>query len=117
MFKIILFLYLFLFFSENLFAKQFATLRAIDRTTGRSFVLNAPINENVNFSKLSILVKYCYQNPINMEIENYAYINIKDSHSDKVIFSGWMFSSTPSLNSLEHPINDIWLLKCDSNNN
>ena len=52
-----------------------------------------------------------------MEIENYAYINIKDSQSDKVIFSGWMFSSTPSLNSLEHPINDIWLLKCDDNNN
>ena len=52
-----------------------------------------------------------------MYSENYAYINIKDSHSDKVIFSGWMFSSTPSLNSLEHPINDIWLLKCDNSNN
>ena len=30
---------------------------------------------------------------------------------NEFIFTGWMFSSTPSLNSLEHPINDIWLLK------
>ena len=34
------------------------------------------------FSKLSINVKYCYQNPINMEIENYAYIIIKDLQSE-----------------------------------
>ena len=50
-----------------------------------------------------------------MEIENYAYINIKDLQSNELIFMGWMFSSTPSLNSLEHPINDIWLLKCNKN--
>ena len=28
------------------------------------------------------------------------------------IFKGWMFSSTPALNAVEHPIYDIWLLKC-----
>tara|TARA_B100002052_G_C15712815_1_gene520396 strand:- start:180 stop:527 length:348 start_codon:yes stop_codon:yes gene_type:complete len=114
MFKKIIFLYLLLFLSENLLAQQSANLRAIDRTTGRTFVLNAPLNEEVKFSKLSIVVKYCYQNPINMEIENYAYINIKDLQSKELIFTGWMFSSTPSLNSLEHPINDIWLLKCNN---
>ena len=115
MFKKIIFLYLLLSLSGNLLAKQSASLRAIDRTTGRSFVLNAPINEEVKFSKLSIIVKYCYQNPINMEIENYAYIYVKDSQSNELIFMGWMFSSTPSLNSLEHPINDIWLLNCNKN--
>ena len=113
MFKKPLFFFLVFFLTKNLFAENSATLRAIDRTTGRSFELNVPVNEEVNFSKLSINVKYCYQNPINMEIENYAYIIIKDLQSDQYIFKGWMFSSTPSLNSLEHPINDIWLLKCN----
>ncbi len=117
MYKKVLYLFLFFFLTSNVLAKQSATLRAIDRTTGRSFVLNAPVNEEVNFSKLSINVKFCYQNPINMEIENYAYIVIKDLQNNKSIFTGWMFSSTPSLNSLEHPINDIWLLKCNNNNN
>ena len=113
MFKKKIFLYILFFFSESLIAENSATLRAIDRTTGRSFELNAPINKEIKFSKLSINVKYCYQNPINMEIENYAYIIIKDFQKNQFIFSGWMFSSTPSLNSLEHPINDIWLLKCN----
>ena len=113
MFKKLVFVVLFFILIKNTFAEAIAKLRAIDRTTGRSFELNAPINEEIRFSKLLINVKYCYQNPINMEIENYAYINIRDSQNNQVIFSGWMFSSTPSLNSLEHPINDIWLLKCN----
>ena len=117
MFKKILFIFLMIFFSKNLAAQYSAILRAIDRTTGRSFELNVPLNQEVNFSKLSIQVKYCYQNPINMQIENYAYIIIKDLQSDDFIFTGWMFSSTPSLNSLEHPINDIWLLKCSEEKN
>ena len=48
-----------------------------------------------------------------MEIENYAYIVIKDLQKSANIFEGWMFSSSPSINSMEHPINDIWLLECN----
>ncbi|MBF96753.1 MAG: hypothetical protein CFH34_01769 [Alphaproteobacteria bacterium MarineAlpha9_Bin4] len=112
MFKKVFFSLIICFLFKNAFAELTAKLRAIDRTTGRSFILNTPINKTVNFSKLSINVKYCYQNPINMEIENYAYIIIKDLKKNENIFKGWMFSSSPSINSLEHPINDIWLLEC-----
>ena len=49
---------------------------------------------------------------IDKEIENYAYLTVKDKLLNNVIFEGWMFSSSPSLSSLEHPINDIWLLNC-----
>ena len=112
MFKKLFFVFIFCILSKNIIAEITAKLRAIDRTTGRSFILNTPVNQVVNFSKLSINVKYCYQNPINMEIENYAYIIIKDLQKNEDIFKGWMFSSSPSINSLEHPINDIWLLEC-----
>ena len=108
----IFFIFSFCLFANDTFPEIIAKLRAIDRTTGRSFILNTPVNQTINFSKLSINVKYCYQNPINMEIENYAYIIIEDLKKNKEIFRGWMFSSSPSINSLEHPINDIWLLEC-----
>ncbi len=113
MFRFFFFIVILYLLSTNLFAEINAKLRAIDRTTGRSFILIAPINKLVKFSKLSINVKYCYQNPINEEIENYAYIEINDLKMNKNIFKGWMFSSSPSLNSLENPINDIWLLECE----
>ncbi len=91
---------------------DFAEIRAIDRTTGRSYKLNLPINEEVIFSNLILEVKYCYKNPIDREIENYAYISVTDKLLKRIIFQGWIFSSSPSLSSLEHPINDIWLLSC-----
>ena len=35
----------------------------------------------------------------------------------KIIFSGWMFSSNPSLSAMEHPNYDIWLLECKNDPN
>ena len=26
--------------------------------------------------------------------------------------SGWMFASTPALNALEHPVYDVWVITC-----
>ena len=99
-------------FSLGAFSEEIAIIRAIDRATGRSYKLNLPINQEIIFSNLSINVKYCYKNPIDKEIENYAYLLVNDKLQNKLIFKGWMFSSSPSLSSLEHPINDIWLLSC-----
>lgn len=28
------------------------------------------------------------------------------------IFTGWMFASSPALNSLEHPVYDVWVIDC-----
>ena len=103
---------IFIFLLSTSYAENIAEIRAIDRTTGRTYKLNLPLKMDVNFSNLIINVKYCYKNPIDKEIENYAYLTVKDKIIDKYIFNGWMFSSSPSLSSLEHPINDIWLLNC-----
>ena len=101
------FCFSFLIFSENL-----AEIRAIDRITGRSFKLKVPIDTEVTFSNLVLNIKYCYKNPIDKEIENYAYLIVRDKLLNNLVFQGWMFSSSPSLSSLEHPVNDIWLLNC-----
>ncbi len=93
-------------------AENIAEIRAIDRVTGRSFKLKVPLEQEVTFSNLILNVKYCYKNPIDKEIENYAYLTVKDKLMNELVFQGWMFSSSPSLSSLEHPVNDIWLLSC-----
>ena len=100
------------FYNIIAFAETLAEIRAIDRITGRSFILKVPLDEEVIFSNLVLNIKYCYRNPIDKEIENYAYLIVKDKLINEQIFEGWMFSSSPSLSSLEHPINDIWLLNC-----
>ena len=45
-----------------------------------------------------------------------AYLQVRDvtyKENDKVfVFNGWTFSSSPSLRPFEHPVYDIWLVKC-----
>lgn len=31
---------------------------------------------------------------------------------ENMIFSGWMFASSPALNGLEHPVYDVWVIDC-----
>tara|TARA_Y200000002_G_scaffold288365_1_gene242514 strand:+ start:258 stop:617 length:360 start_codon:yes stop_codon:yes gene_type:complete len=106
------FLALSLCINFSILAENLAEIRAIDRVTGRSFKLKVPLEEEVTFSNLILNIKYCYKNPIDKEIENYAYLIVKDKIMNELVFQGWMFSSSPSLSSLEHPVNDIWLLNC-----
>ena len=110
--KSFLLIIFYFFFNFLVFAENSAEIRAIDRITGRSFKLKVPIDTEVTFSNLVLNIKYCYKNPIDKEIENFAYLIVKDKLLNNIIFQGWMFSSSPSLSSLEHPINDIWLLNC-----
>lgn len=110
--KFFLLIIFYFFLSIIVSADNIAEIRAIDRITGRSFKLQVPLNTEVIFSNLVLNIKYCYKNPIDKEIENYAYLIVKDKLMNDLIFQGWMFSSSPSLSSLEHPINDIWLLNC-----
>ncbi len=35
-----------------------------------------------------------------------------DDDSQPALFRGWMFASSPSLNALEHPVYDVWVIDC-----
>ena len=37
----------------------------------------------------------------------------KNSNNDEVfVFNGWTFSSSPSIQVFDHPVYDLWILKC-----
>ena len=47
--------------------------------------------------------------------ENAAFLEIDEvDHAGRAtrLYTGWMFSSTPGLAALEHPVYDIWVLAC-----
>ena len=43
-------------------------------------------------------------------------LQVKDltnkNRDDVFVFNGWMFSSSPSIAPFDHPVYDIWLVKC-----
>lgn len=95
-----------------LYAENLVQLMAIDRVTGKTFKLLTPINKESNFERLVITPKLCYKSPPEKQPENASYIIIKEKGKTGYIFEGWMFSSSPSLNPMEHPVYDVWLLGC-----
>ena len=93
-------------------------LRGLDKITGRSSEIVAPIGVPVKFATLRITARYCYSTPRLKSPETVAFIQIDDERPDrppKRVFSGWMYASSPSLNALDHPLYDIWGVSCRSN--
>jgi hypothetical protein len=92
-----------------------ALLQGLDKTTARVSEFEAPIGKPVRFGDLSIVVRDCERNTPEERPENAAFLEIYELRPDEQqvrLFSGWMFSSSPALSALEHPIYDVNVLEC-----
>ncbi len=113
-------------------AKPVAVLQGLDKVTARVSKLTVPVGEAATFGSLTIHIEACIKRPPEEPPENAAFLRIIDrpvqstapqkatavpsdpfvAGGDRVIFSGWMFASSPALHPLEHPVFDIILLDC-----
>jgi hypothetical protein len=94
-----------------------ALLQGLDKTSARVSKLQAPLNTPVRFGDLSIVVRDCEKNPPDQRPENAAFLEISElptGEPPKLLFSGWMFSSSPALSALENPIYDVNVLDCEA---
>lgn len=90
-------------------------MRGLDKITGRATDIVAPIGKPVAFATLTITARYCYSTPPSETPETAAFVQVEDHRPDQParrIFSGWMYASSPGLNALEHPLYDVWAIKC-----
>jgi hypothetical protein len=96
-----------------------ATIQALDKITARISTLSAPVGEARQFGTLEVTVQRCAFHPPEETPENAAFVVIRDLGYDTSVapadvFSGWMFSSSPAISALEHPVYDITLLACSA---
>ncbi|MDP6350611.1 MAG: DUF2155 domain-containing protein [Alphaproteobacteria bacterium] len=94
-----------------------AVLQALDKVTGRVFTLDVAVDASVSFGALQILPSSCYKAPPEEAPESAAFLEIneiKSGEPPRLLFRGWMFASSPSLSTLEHPIYDVIVLDCGS---
>jgi len=98
--------------------KRALVLRGLDKITGRPTNIFAPIGVPIDFATLTITARYCYSTPPSEPPETAAFVEITDHRPDqpqKQVFSGWMHASSPSLNGLQHPLYDVWVISCKTN--
>lgn len=93
-----------------------AILRALDRVTGRVRTIEAPVGEAITYQTLAILVRACRHHPPEDLPENAAFLEVRDRRrgEPRLVFAGWMFSSSPAIAALEHPVYDLWITECRS---
>jgi len=92
-----------------------AVLQGLDKVAAKVSQIVAPVGSSVTFGTLSILVRDCETAPPDAAPDNAAFIQIYETppgEQTKRLFSGWMFSSSPALSGLEHPVYDVTLLAC-----
>ena len=98
--------------------KREVVLKGLDKITGRAVNIYAPIGVPVRYATLTITARYCYSTPQIETPETTAFIQIVDDRPDqpeRKAFSGWMLASSPSLNGMQHPIYDVWVISCITN--
>jgi len=96
-------------------AEPIAVMQGLDKITARVSRFDAPIGRTVAFGTLSIVVRDCQKSAPEEQPENAAFVEIYENRPGEErlrLFSGWMFSSSPALSALEHPVYDVNLLEC-----
>lgn len=96
-----------------------AVVQVLNKITGKSSTFNMKIGEEVSFGKLTMTAKKCWKASLDQSPESKILLEVFDygeensnNKEKKRIFYGWMFSSSPSISGIEHPIYDIVAISC-----
>lgn len=97
------------------FEADVVVLQGLDKITARTSTFEVEVDSTVTFGSLQITPRHCEKTPPEEPPERKVFLEIDDVRPDRPserVFTGWMFSSSPALNALEHPVYDVWVLDC-----
>jgi hypothetical protein len=120
-FNFYLFILVYLILINHSFAKNntegvFTDLKILDKISSKNTLVKLKNGELITFKDLSIKSLKCKNSEFDDNPEITAYIQVKDltdeNNNEVFVFNGWMFSSSPSITPFDHPVYDVWLVKC-----
>ncbi|WP_226621792.1 DUF2155 domain-containing protein [Alloyangia pacifica] len=89
-----------------------ATLRGLDKLTGRVTDLEVASGESVTFGRIDIALQDCRYPEGNRAGDAFAFLTIREAGEADPVFRGWMIASSPALNPMDHQRYDVWVLRC-----
>jgi|GEM_PF-1085220 len=90
-------------------------LQSLDKVTARTMTFEADVGSTLRFGPLYIRVQKCKKSSPIEKPESAAFLQVWEvdpGAEPEWVFSGWMFSSSPALSAMDHPIYDVWVLDC-----
>ena len=101
--------------AEDMQSYPVVQLKSLDKVTARTETFEARVGSTVKFGPLFIKVQACRKSSPLEKPESASFLQIweiDESNEAQWIFSGWMFASSPALSPMDHPIYDVWVLDC-----
>ena len=98
--------------------KVYINLTALDKITAKTSSFKMAVGDKKFFGPLEIKALKCQISDGKDTSDTVAYLQVKDlSNKDNnqvFIFNGWTFASSPTLQSIDHPVYDLWITSCDN---
>tara|TARA_Y100000590_G_scaffold395385_1_gene475315 strand:- start:172 stop:699 length:528 start_codon:yes stop_codon:yes gene_type:complete len=98
--------------------KVYINLTALDKITAKTSTLRLAVGEKKLYGFLEIKALKCQLSENNDSTDAVAYLQVKDiSNKDNnqvFLFNGWTFASSPTLQSIDHPVYDLWITGCEN---
>ena len=91
-------------------------IRALNKVTAQSESITLKSNQMVKFGQLQITAITCQTSAARSQTDYAALLDIVEKlptgEGTKPVFRGWMYASSPSIASLEHPVYDVTMVEC-----
>ena len=94
---------------------------ALDKRLGTSQDFTLKPGDRFRFGRLSGVMRSCERTQPFERRQSAAFVQVtetpqpvggKPQGQPKLVFSGWLFAESPSLNPFVHPVYDVWLKSC-----
>ena len=98
--------------------KIYINIKALDKITAKTSSIRVAVGEKKSLGSLEISALKCSVSEKKDNPDTVAYIQVKDlsnKNNDQVfLFNGWTFASSPTLQSIDHPVYDLWITDCEN---
>jgi len=98
--------------------KVYINLTALDKITAKTSSIRLAIGDKKFFGSLEIKAFKCQLSEGGDTPDAVAYIQVKDlsakDNNQVFLFNGWTFASSPTLQSIDHPVYDLWITSCEN---
>ena len=98
--------------------KIYINLKALDKITAKTSSIRLAVGEKEFFGPLEIKALKCQLSENKDSTDTVAYLQVKDlsakDNNQVFLFNGWTFASSPTLQSIDHPIFDLWIIGCEN---
>ena len=91
-------------------------VKILDKLSSKNKLLQLKIGEDYIFKNLNLKVLKCKNSEFDDDPEITSYLQVRDlnnkDNNEVFVFNGWTFSSSPSIQVFDHPVYDLWILRC-----